>query len=157
MSFKLFKSTEDKMVEAMLYGMGPDGQAVQNLIELSTPPYPVDFVTIPCDSQKMNFCPPAEVFAISEALGSSGVGLAWFQEPEILFASLQAVAVARDRMLQSVKFDHTGLAWRVLVKLLWENGTGLAAVTRYMEGYGIEVFVKGGKVRKAFVPRLWDD
>jgi len=45
----------------------------------------------------------------------------------------------------------------MLVRLLWDSGVMLAAVTRYLEGYGIETFIKGGKAQKAFVPCSWDE
>ena len=47
--------------------------------------------------------------------------------------------------------------WLVLVRLLWDSQVMVAAVTRYLEGHGIETFIKGGKSQKAFVPRSWDD
>ena len=92
MSLNLFKSTEDKMKEAMLFCDQPKNSYIKNLAELSMPPYIIEFVMIPCAEEKMDYCPMGDLLTIEAKLRSMGVGLAWFEEPEVLFASLPSIS-----------------------------------------------------------------
>lgn len=156
MPLKMFQSTEDKMKEALLYCDQPRNAFVRNLAELALPPYINEFTMIPCAMEKMDYCPMGDLLSIEAKLRAMGVGLAWFEEPEILYASLPSISPIRGRVLE-VPEDYEYRAWMMLVRLLWDSGVLLAAVTRYLEGYGIETFIKGGKAQKAFVPCSWDD
>ena len=153
MGFKLFKSNEDKMKEAMIFGISPEGWAVKTSIEklfygLSEDFSMVQYRQIPYSTPPLN-----ELILLKVGLGMEGIGIAYYEDGGYFFISRSKLLPIKEKLLSALARtdDTSSIAWLALIKLAWENGVPLAGIKYFREGFEAAIFIKDQNPRKKFV------
>jgi len=155
MGFILFKSTEDKMKEAMLFGILPEGLVVKSTVEKLLTGVSEEFSMVQYELRKMNTCPMQELIMLKEALMKLEVGLVIFEEAGTFFISRPKMLLIKDKLLPALgnADEQSSLAWVMLEKIAWLSGIPLASVKYYSEGFQVKSFIKDQKPEKIFIHR----
>jgi hypothetical protein len=153
MSFKLFKSTEDKMREAMFPGVDPEGELVKATIETHITGARDDLSMVQYRESAYTTPPMSELILLKVGLDSLGVGVVLYYEAYIFFISQSKILPIKDQYLSALTTpDNVHLwGWLTLVRLAWLNHIPLACVNRYREGFDVTIFIKDQKPKKVFL------
>ena len=102
MGIKLFKSTEDKMVEAMLHGITPEGLVVKSTVEKLMAGLSEEFMMVQYRQNSYSTPPLNELILLKVGLSTLGVGLVLYEEAGIFFISRSRIMVIKDKLLHSL-------------------------------------------------------
>ena len=145
MGFKLFKSTEDKMKDALFRLSGLVGKDIRKVLESDVPFYMGNYYPV-----KMYERPLNELIFLKGRLRALGVGLAFCEEAGYFFADTAQVSRFKSSLQKDI--DQYGEESRstmiTLLRHFWDNKIPIANVRVFMEGFEIETFVDGEKVKK---------
>jgi len=158
MGSKLFKGTEDRMKEAML-GNTPVGKDIKVMLEKARfSPDETSYMAY-YKSVRMYDHPANEILFLQDALGKRKLGLALCEESGLFFADLNEVVKHENRLRINVlkdEYNDSGIAWVVLVKMLWNAGVPIADVRVFMEGFEVRIFLNNKKTKKEFIRKPLD-
>lgn len=148
MGFKLFKSAEDKMREAMFRMTLPVGRDIRLLLASNGDYYMGDYA-----KTKMYERPLHELLFLKERLKNMGIGLAVCDDAGFFFADPIQVVRFRSSLQQTLDKagDGSGFVFIQLMKHFWMSKIPIAKVRVFMEGFEIETFVDGEKVKKELI------
>jgi len=155
MGIKLFKSTEEKMVEAMLHGITPEGLAVKSTVEKLMAGLSEEFMMVQYRQRSYSAPPLNELILLKVGLSKLGVGLVLYEEAGIFFISRSRIMVIKDKLLPALgkEDDSSPLAWIILEKLAWLSGIPLASVKYFSQGFEVKIFTKDQKPKQVFIDR----
>ncbi len=150
MGFKLFKSSEERMKEAMFGMTLPIGRDMKLLLASNGDYYMSDYNTT-----VMYERPLQELLFLKEKLKNMRVGLAVCEDAGVFYADpIQVVRFrpALQQILDKGTVDSS-LVFIVLIKNFWTSKIPISKVRVFMEGFEVETFVDGERVRKVFVQK----
>lgn len=145
MGFKLYKSPEEKMREAMFRMTLPVGRDIRLLLASNGDYYMGDYATT-----KMYERPMHELLFLKERLKKLGIALAVCDDAGFFFADPIQVVRFRSSLQETLDKagDNSGFVFIQLMKYFWMNKIPIAKVRVFMEGFEVETFVDGEKVKK---------
>ncbi len=157
MGFKLFRSTEDKMKEAMFGNLSPVGKDIQNLLYRITDGVSDPFYMADYDKVKMYNISHHELVYLAAALKSMKTGLALFADAGVFFADPARVILFKNSIQKLIDADENnlerGYPWLQLMSYFWSNKIPISNIKVFIEGFEVETFVDGEKVRKVLVEK----
>lgn len=150
MGFNLFKSTEDKMKETMFGITLPVGKDIKLLLASNGDYYMGNYKTT-----IMYERPLQELLFLKDWLKNMGIGLAVCEDAGVFYADPMQVVRFRTALQQTLEKDtvDSSLIFLILIKHFWTNKIPIAKVRVFMEGFEVETFVDGEKVKKEFVEK----
>ena len=143
MGFKLFKSAQDKMTETLFRLTLPTGKDIRQLLDSGTDYFMGDYY-----STKMYERPLQELLFLKSRLKSLGVGLAICEDAGVFYADTAQVWRFSTSLLKTMDNNGDSIVTLLLIKQFWTNKIPIANVRVFMEGFEIETFVDGQKVKK---------
>lgn len=156
MGFKLGKSTEDKMKEAMVFGTLPEGVVVKTTFEKLIAGMSEDFSMIQYRMNIYTTPPMEELTLLKIGLSKLGIGLALYEDANFFFISRSKIMPIKDQLQSAFHNldDQSSIAWVVLVKFAWQNGITLAGVKYFREGFEVKIFIKDQKPKQTFIKTI---
>lgn len=156
---KLFKNTEEKMKEAMLFGLTPVGGDIKRMLDEAAQTPAGKMVALNFKPQSMYRLTEQDVQHLMSEFAGMQLGLVYCEEAGLIFADMQALSTVADKLRANVLKDENlalGIGWVVLVRMLWDSGIPIAALKVFLEGFELNSFTKAGKAEKKFIRKHSD-
>jgi hypothetical protein len=151
----LFKSPEDKMKEAMIFGSTPLGKDIKTMMDKVSPSSTESFYMASYTTLSPYNLVSNEILFLKDDLEHMNLGLAICQEAWLFFADLKKVtkyeANIRSNLLKE-EYMKIGIPWVALVRLFWEDGIPMANLKVNSNGFEVHTYTLDGKSKKLFIP-----